>query len=225
MEREMEIDLRAYLRILRKYIWIIILMPVFCMTAALVYAKYFVTPEYKATTILMVGRDYSDKQIVEYQDILIANQLINTYSQIPLSPKILEDLIQTFNLKMDAETIKKKITVNPIKNTQLIELSVTDTSPRRAAGMANHLANVTIDKITRIMPSNFIKVLDIARVPRSPCKPNLKIYIFISAILGLMLALGIVTLLGLLNRKLYSSEDVTNYLDLPTLGIIPTLKE
>jgi len=216
----MGVNLGTHLRILKKYLWVLILIPTLSAITTFAYVKYFATPEYKATTILIIGKKYTEEKSLTNNDILVSTQLINTCSQI-VRQIITEDLIKTYNL----ETIKNKIEINQISNTQLIEIKVSDSNPQKAADMTNYLANATIDEISQIIPSHFITVLDTAKVPKSPYKPKLQIYIFASVSIGLMLALGIITLLTLLNNKLFSSEDISNYLDLPTLGIIPTLKE
>jgi len=66
-----------------------------------------------------------------------------------------------------------------------------------------------------------IRVVEEAIVPLYPVKPNKKMNLMLSAILGLMCGIGISFLWEYLDRTLYTEEDIQKYLNLPVLSVIP----
>jgi len=109
MEREMEPRLKINLKILKRYLWVLLLVPVLCTASAFLYAKYVITPEYRATTILILGKDYSEENHIQSNDGQVTGQLINTCTQM-MRRKVTETLINTYDLG----TIKNKISINSI---------------------------------------------------------------------------------------------------------------
>ncbi len=65
-----------------------------------------------------------------------------------------------------------------------------------------------------------IAVLNEALVPTNPSQPRLALNILASLVLGGLLALGLALLLELINRKVRSTDDLFEVLDLPLLGAV-----
>ncbi|RYD07018.1 hypothetical protein N752_00115 [Desulforamulus aquiferis] len=64
--------------------------------------------------------------MLQYNDILTANQLVKTYSQIAKSRTITEKVIEAEKLSFTPEQLSQKIDVKPVKDTQLISITVED---------------------------------------------------------------------------------------------------
>ena len=75
--------------------------------------------------------------------------------------------------------------------------------------------------LTRGLDTSNISILDPAEVPLNPVRPNKKMYISLSAILGLMVGIGLALLFEYLDNTIKSPYDVDMYLRrLPLLGPI-----
>ena len=72
-----------------------------------------------------------------------------------------------------------------------------------------------------------VQVLDRAEPPRSPIEPQPARNLLVATLLGLVLGVGLATLLENLDRRIKSPEDAIRYLQLPLLTVIPgiTLKK
>jgi len=71
--------------------------------------------------------------------------------------------------------------------------------------------------------SSYIRIVDKAEIPRNIYKPNKKLNILLSMVVGLMLGIGLALFLEYLDNSLKTRDDVERYIKLPTIGIIPSL--
>lgn len=226
MEEELEvIDLREIFRILKKRKWLLISIPLAAAFISAVISFFVLTPIYRASTTMMVGKTYSGDNAVllQYQDLLAANQLVKTYSEIAKSRTVAEKVISKAGLEITPEQFSEKVEVSPVKDTQLIEVSVEDSDPALAAKLANLTSNVFMVKVVEVMNVDNVKVVDAAVPPAEPIKPNKKLNIAIAGVLGLMAAVGLVFLLEFMDKTIKSSEDINRHLELPVLGSIPKI--
>jgi len=69
------------------------------------------------------------------------------------------------------------------------------------------------------------KILDPARVPEKPVKPDRNKILLIGAVIGLALGLGLTWLRETMDQSFHTVSDVESYLELPVLATIPNLKE
>lgn len=221
------IDLRDIWRIIKKGKWILISLPIIAMVTSAIISFFVLTPRYAASTTLMVGKTYQgpNAMMLQYNDILTANQLVKTYSEIAKSRAVTEKVLQTEKLDITPEQLGQQIDVKPVKDTQLIQITVEDTDPERATRLANLTASVFINKVIEIMKVDNVNIVDHAVVPTSPVKPNKKLNIIIAGVVGFMVAIGLVFLLEFLDRTIKSGDDVKRYLELPVLGAIPKIDQ
>lgn len=77
--------------------------------------------------------------------------------------------------------------------------------------------------LTGEIESNNIRVLDAAQVPRAPIWPNYNKNIQYGVVSGFALALGLAFFLEFVDSRIKSPAEVTKYLGLPFLGLVPSL--
>ncbi len=66
-----------------------------------------------------------------------------------------------------------------------------------------------------------IRIIDQAEVPNKPVKPNIKLNILLSLLLGTIGGIGLAFFIDYLDDKIKSIEDIEHYIKLPLLGLIP----
>lgn len=80
----------------------------------------------------------------EYDTMLAASKQTLTYSEMIKSRTVLDQVISDLQLKETPTSLAKKIVIGTVADSQLIKLSVTDSSPVRVADIANTIAEVFI---------------------------------------------------------------------------------
>jgi len=136
-------EIRQYWELLRKWLWLIILTTVVAGVVAYVFSIQQ-TPIYQASTRLLVSQSVSNSASLQYADILAAERLSSTYAQMLTARPVVESaLTQAGYPSLDPREIG--ISVQPVRDTQLIDLKVEHPNPQVAANIANTLPKVFIE--------------------------------------------------------------------------------
>jgi len=226
----MELDLRDYIRIIRKRIWIIIAIVLIAAAATAIASFYLIKPVYEASTKLVVNK--SEQQTVNNQvDLNSINtnlSLINTYKEIIKTTAIMDKVVAAYpQFQLTPEQLSKKVSVSSVNNTQVMTLVVQDISYVKAAQIVNAVSKVFQLEIPKIMKVDNVSLLNEAKETDTPApvKPNKKLNVALSFIVALMVSVGIVFLLEYLDDTIKTEADIQQYLGIPTLGMISKIKE
>lgn len=138
-------ELRQYWDLLRKWLWLIILTTVVAAIAAFFFSRQQ-TPIYQASTRLLVSQSVSNSVSQQYTDILAAERLSRTYAQMLAAKPMLEETIAQVGWEgIESKDFKDAISVQPVRDTQLIDLLVKHPIPQVAADVANTLPKIFIE--------------------------------------------------------------------------------
>ena len=217
----MEIDLKEYLDIIWNKKWLIIGITLLAALISGLISFFVLQPVYEASTTIMIGRSNTSEKSLQYDDLMLNQKLVNTYSEIIKSNTVLEDVISNLKLGQSVTRLKENVKVNPIADTEIIEIKVDNSDPVLATNIANDLSEVSMENVKKIMKIDNVQVIDRAEVPNNPIKPNKIMNIAIAAVLGFMIGIGIVFLREYLDNTIKSPNDVEKYLDLSVIGVIP----
>lgn len=225
-----ELDIKDIYNIIKKRIWwIVSLVIVACATTAVISYVY-IQPIYEASTKLIVNRSVQSlgEQQLSLNDINFNIRLIDTYKEIIKTPAIMDKVAAEhpeFNLTV--EQLISKVNVRTVNNSQVMTLSVTDPSYRKATQVVNAISEVFVREIPLIMSVDNISILSKANGQRdpSPVKPNPLLNIAISFVLALMIGVGVAFLIEYLDDTIKTEDDINTYLGLPNLISIRKLKD
>lgn len=81
------------------------------------------------------------------------------------------------------------------------------------------------ESLERKQQGEQFKVLDPARLPEKPIKPDRNRILLIGAFIGLVAGLGLAWFRETMDQSFHTEADVEGYLNLPVLAVIPNLKE
>ena len=161
---EQEIDLIELSKKIGKHLPMIIIFSIIVGAASFLLSKFVITPKYDSNTTMIVSNsnqnnDPNNPQTnVELGQIQANKALISTYSEIVKSKGIAERVINNLGLDMDYEEFSSKVSIEPVKDTQIISVKVVDTIPERAMDIANETANIFKSSIGEIMNLSLIHI-------------------------------------------------------------------
>ncbi len=133
--------LLQYVSILWRWSWLIVL----CMTLAGAAAYFYslqATPVYQASASLLINQARTGNSSADYNALLTGERLAQTYAELIRKRPVLEAVISNLQLPADADTLSKRVSIAPVRNTQLLNLTVEDSDPQRAADIANAIVRV-----------------------------------------------------------------------------------
>lgn len=136
MEKQ-TVDIKEYLIPLRKWWWLIVAATLVA-TASSFLATRQQAPIYRTRTTVMIGTAI-DNPNPNGNEFWLTQQLANTYADIVKRDPVRQGVMKALGL-----TWLPEYTARVMANTQLVELTVTDTSPQRAQAVASELANQLI---------------------------------------------------------------------------------
>ena len=230
MFEEKEIDILELLKKLKNHIVLILISTVLLGAIVFGASKFLITPKYEANTSMIVGNS-QEEQVqnqqqgnVDYNKIQANRALVSTYSEIVKSRGIADRVIENLALKMDYEDFSKKVSIEPVKDTQIISVKVVDTIPERAMDIANETSEIFKESITKIMNVDNVQILDGATLPDKPSSPKVARNTAISIVLGFIIGLGIAFLKEIRDTSITSSDEIINEFNIPVLGTVPLMK-
>ena len=143
-------ELRQYLSVLWRWLWLIAL----CAVVAAFCSWWVVKDQpdlYQTSTTLMIGSAI-EKANPTSVDLTSSERLALTYSELIKREIILRATAQALGFEDGWPALREKIGTNLIRGTQLMEIQVVDTDPQRATLIANEVSRQLIDAVQESKP-------------------------------------------------------------------------
>ena len=220
---EETIDLREYFFILKKKMWLIGLSAIVCGIISGLISFFVLTPVYEANTSLIVNKEVENEmtQMSTSDDLNFVQKLAVTYGEIIKSRTVITSTISKLNLDMTYEELLESISVTNVDSTQIIKISVKNTSPVIAAKICNTIPEIFSTEAQRVVKASGVEVIDKATIPENPVKPNKTMNIAIAMVLGVMVSVFLILLKEALNTKVKEPKDIEDKLGIPVFGVVP----
>lgn len=219
MRKEINIKkLKQVIQQKKGWIFMIISLPLLSM---FVYLHLFAEPIYQKSAQLLISQsDHSSGQRLETQMIQADLQLVNTYSAIIMSPRILNGVSKALNEDYSILELSERLSVSNATNSQIIEINAFHKSPKVAARIANTTAKIFSEEIPSIMNIDNVTILaeDEVLPNERPARPHRLLLFVLTIFLSLLLALTFVFILLAFERSFASSTEIEEVLNLPILG-------
>ncbi|HCN61642.1 MULTISPECIES: Wzz/FepE/Etk N-terminal domain-containing protein [Mammaliicoccus] len=216
---EETIDLSKLFGILKKNIKYIIVLPIVFLILSMVITFVFMTPKYSTSTQVLVNQKETDNQMMA-QQVQSNLQLVNTYSEIIKSPRILDKVSKNLKGKYTSNELSGMLTVTNQAESQILNIAVENESRETASKVANEIAKVFSKDVNKIMNVDNVSILSKADNNGSKVSPKPLINAVVGVFFGLIVALIVIFLKELLDKRIKTEEDVEEQLNIPVLGTI-----
>lgn len=137
-------ELVAYIRLFRKWFWLLFLGAFLAGGAAFLFGSRQVDL-YRSQVIISVGTAYKTPN-PQYTELITGAELAQTYVVLARTYDVLQAAVDAGNFPVSAGGLRGMVSASVIENTSLLVLSVTYTDPVLAADMANEVARQLILK-------------------------------------------------------------------------------
>ena len=150
--QEEEIDLREYINVLLKRKGVIILIFLIAVIAAALVSYFYLKPVYEASTILMISKPkYQVELEPKIQTQFTPEMSLATYESLIKDREIEEEVIKKLNLdqppyELTPDNLQGMITIESLKNTNLIKMNLQAGEPKLAKDIANVWAALFVEK-------------------------------------------------------------------------------
>ena len=221
-------DLRQYLRVLRRRWWLITLCAVVVLGASAGFA-WLQTPKYAAHVKLFVSTRAGGDPTATFNGGQFAQARVKSYADILSSDLVVGAVKRQLQLPESVADLQKKITASAPLDTVVIDVTVTDTDPTRARDIAAAVGNqftLPADQLETPQGQRLsavkVTVVEPASLPGSPVSPDKTLFLALGLLVGLVVGVGAAVLWAALDSTVSDRDEAAELTAAPVLGALPS---
>ncbi len=192
-------------------------------------AAALATPVYVAQTLLFV----STPTLGTTSDLLsgssFTQQRVQSYPRVVTSERVLEPVVEELDLPSTPAELAEVVSTDVPRESVLLEISVSDPDPERAAGVVNAVATSFITVVNElespvdgdVASPVRITVIEPATVPDAPTGPSLPLVLAAALVVGVVLGTAAALLRARSDPLVHTEGDVGRLLGAPVLASLP----
>jgi len=198
-----------------------------------IYNIFFINKEYEANVKIFIGKQ-KFKNITETynnEEINLYQRLITTYSEVIKSKKLINESIKGSKMNylqdkyknINYDLLMENLTVNPIANTQIIEIKYKSLNPQQSYDLLYSITENLISYSKELYPNVNITVLEQVRVNLKPLMNKKLTIIGLGLMLGLIVGIGGIIGVMYLNNTYKNQKSLEEEIGLTVIGVIPKI--
>ncbi|MFE9643725.1 polysaccharide biosynthesis tyrosine autokinase [Streptomyces sp. NPDC006365] len=234
-------DLHGFMKVLARR-WPTVLVCLVLAVGAALAATNLTTPVYEARTQLFVATRTGEDTTQLSQGQTFSQARVQSYAAIVPTRQVTKSVVRGLKLRTTPEELASRITAEAPLDTVLINITVRDTVPSRAARIANAVAahfTAVVEQLERPAQMNpqraarlpyqpdvsvspvSLGITQQAVPPADPVSPRPLLNLTAGVLGGLLLGAGLVVLRENLDTSIKTSQALSESTGLPGLGSIP----
>ena len=198
-----------------------------------IYNIFFINKEYEANVKIFIGKQ-KFKNITETynnEEINLYQRLITTYSEVIKSKKLINESIKDSKMNylqdkyenINYDLLMENLTVNPIANTQIIEIKYKSLNPQQSYDLLYSITENLISYSKELYPNVNITVLEQVHVNLNQLMNKKLTIIGLGLILGLIVGIGGIIGVMYLNNTYKNQKSLEEEIGLTVIGVIPKI--
>ena len=211
----------------------IVLIVLFFLLISSIYNIFFINKEYEANVKIFIGKQ-KFKNITETynnEEINLYQRLITTYSEVIKSKKLINESIKGSKMNylqdkyknINYDLFMENLTVNPIANTQIIEIKYKSLNPQQSYDLLYSITENLISYSKELYPNVNITVLEQVHVNLKPLMNKKLTIIGLGLMLGLIVGIGGIIGVMYLNNTYKNQKSLEEEIGLTVIGVIPKI--
>ena len=198
-----------------------------------IYNIFFINKEYEANVKIFIGKQ-KFKNITETynnEEINLYQRLITTYSEVIKSKKLINESIKGSKMNylqdkyknINYDLLMKNLTINPIANTQIIEIKYKSLNPQQSYDLLYSITENLISYSKELYPNVNITVLEQVHVNLNQLMNKKLTIIGLGLMLGLIVGIGGIIGVMYLNNTYKNQKSLEEEIGLTVIGVIPKI--
>uniref|UniRef100_UPI002617FEFD YveK family protein n=1 Tax=Clostridium sp. TaxID=1506 RepID=UPI002617FEFD len=206
--------------------WLMIATITLLATLVVATISFFVIkPQYEASTKVFIGKEEGENQAYNQNDVIMYQKLMKTYSEAIKTKDLINRALGNIKIDTTTESVLKNLTVSSVSDTQILQIKYQSRIPQESKAVIEEITDEFIKTSKDLVPNGNIQIIEKVELPEKPISPNKKMNVAIAFLLGLMVSVGLAFLLEFLDNTFKSKDQLERELDIPVIGVIPTMKD
>lgn len=207
--KEKEINLKSVFLIIKKRLWLIVLLTVLLTVLASLYNSRPEPQVYVSSTRVIIAA---------------SNEMMTTVRALVREPIVLNQVIEELELNSSPGQLRGQIRVDSVDASLITVISVLDSHPVRAADIANSIVEKYREVAIDTLGVQSIRLLTAAEPDPTPINTTSNTIVYMAFVVGLILSVTLAFLLESLDDSVRSEQDVESILGLNMLGHVSRIK-
>ena len=229
-------DFWFFWNIFRKRWKVILLVAFAAATVAGVYSKLFIRPVYRSSVSLYLGR-VTENSSVE-RAMALNPELGNVGAELNLGGQLSGDYLELIDFDMIREGVEDElaktgkwqnkpyeVSATQSKASRVMKLNIDSNNAAYSQEVATIYAKEFIDKVQKVVGVQNMQIIGEPVLQPRPISPNIPKNIAIGFLGGFFVTFMFFVAIRMLDRKLWTSEEVENVLNVPVVGTVHKDKE
>ncbi len=222
---EQVISIEEIFEALKKRWKMIALITILATVISGVLSFFVIDPVYESSTKVFIGKEENSEESYNSNDIQMYQKLLKTYAEAIKTRDLIDAAIKQSKYDLTVGQVSSGLTVTPVTDTQILQIKYQSKDAKEAEVVLKSISNEFIKISKELVPNGNVRVIEAVEMPENPISPNKKMNIAIAFLLGLMVSVGLVFLLEYMDNTYKTKEQLEKELEIPVLGIIPTIDE
>jgi succinoglycan biosynthesis transport protein ExoP len=170
---------------------------------------------YVSTSELFVSVARTPDAPSAYQGSLFTRERMDSYARLLTTSALAQRVVDEIGGGLSADEVADKVTAVPLPDTDILEITVTDTAPERAQAIADSLGRQFTTQVTELEtsdgaqgPAVQVTPFQPATFDAEPVTPQPLRYVLLGGALGLLLGLAVALLRHRSDRRVRTTADV-----------------
>ena len=138
----------------RRWLWLLVVATLLAAVASYVVSSRL-PKVYEGSVKLLVTPGQPGSGASSYNDVLAAERLTRTYAEVLRTLPVVETAARRAGINLPYESLISLITVAPVRDTQLVQVTARGAEPEAAASFANQLASLFIEQTQATQSGRF----------------------------------------------------------------------
>lgn len=221
-----DFNLGDFLRVLKRWIALVIILPVISGTAAFAYFYVTYVPQFTATAIVACSSKQVSSGNVDVSDLSASKEVAKLFKHMITLSTTLQSASEILheNTKIDysgytSATLAGMVSVSQVEDTYFLNVSATATNRWVACDVANAVAQASVN--LPVENPGKISVLMNAEVPTVENDSNMWMKVALATLVGFAAAVAIVYIRYITDDRIKTQEDILRSYNVPVIGVIP----
>ena len=223
LNNEVEIDLGELFEVLKKNIFMILIVSLLCTAIGLFSSVFVIDKKYSSEATIYITPRVTEQGTIDYNSVQTNSKMVNNYMEILKGETILAKVAKQVGLE-SYEEVQDALTITNPENTELISISAKTMDPELSQQIVSLTVSTFTEDMMDILNLNNVTTINEAKVNADPVSPSKAKFTILGFGIGLVVSCGYVCITYLFDKRLRTRDEAENFLGIPVLATVPLKK-